>query len=490
MDTSGEAGTGQPWRDTRPGRGVRTTRTTMSDTNPEAPFEDFEVEISDVSPEGSAGGRATIRLSSQTRLSRKARAWRIGMVASAFLLLLVVIVASVPGLRGQVVGLVTRFIPTPTATLTPSADRFYFTAAVPWAAVALDGQAIHLPRIGVDPPLQLGRGRHTLAWRADPFTPQQCVLDVPPTSASSCTIIERVRQGKSGPLASVVALSESLTTLPISQAQLLTQTIQAALTGFSDIVQPGETYLSDVPKAAPVTQPLRATLTMQVETGAATQQSCSLSLFFDLPCVIEGQNCITLCPVPWQDRQTAAAAPAAGDWLAFAVMHSSWDYATLDGQSIASNQPVDSGRAPVVAQPVLLRIGWDGAAWHVQPLFGPEQGAPIITGFTQIADDPACWPAEDFFAGQVFGVFQYRFVSGPNPAVGCLVAGLTSPTPAGATPSADAPVAYWLMRFGILLSVNAQAQRLFPNSPRANDYEQQLAQQLAALPGGLIFTPA
>jgi hypothetical protein len=186
----------------------------------------------------------------------------------------------------------------------------------------------------------------------------------------------------------------------------------------------------------------------------------------------------------------AAAAPAAQDWLAFAVMHSSWDYATLDGQSIASDQPVDSGRAQVVAQPVLLRIGWDGAAWHVQPLFGPEQGAPIITGLTQIADDPACWPAEDFFSGQVFGVFQYRFVSGSNPAAGCLVAGTLDFASAGATPPPPAPVAYWLMRFGILLSVNAQAQNLFPNAPLANDYEQQLAQQLAALPGGLIFTPA
>src|SRR5579885_70959 len=113
MDTSGEAGTGQPWRDTRPGRGVRTTRTTMRDTNPEAPFEDFEVEISDVSPEGSAGGRATIRLSSQTRLSRKARAWRIGMVASAFLLLLVVIVAGVRGLPGQWGGRGKPLIPSP-----------------------------------------------------------------------------------------------------------------------------------------------------------------------------------------------------------------------------------------------------------------------------------------------------------------------------------------------------------------------------------------
>jgi acetolactate synthase-1/2/3 large subunit len=45
-----------------------------------------------------------------------------------------------PGLRTQVVGLVTRFIHTPTAPLASGVDRFYLAADVPWTTVALDGR--------------------------------------------------------------------------------------------------------------------------------------------------------------------------------------------------------------------------------------------------------------------------------------------------------------------------------------------------------------
>lgn len=462
----------------------------MSTSKHEPEPDDFEVEISAVSADDAAPRGTVTRLSLRIRLSRTARAQRIGVVVSAFLVLLVVLLASLPELRNPAVGWVTRFIPTPTATLPPGADRFYLSADVPWTTITLDGQPIQPPRIGIDAPLQLARGHHMLTWRADPFTPQQCSLDVPPTTASSCTITEQIRQGKSGPLASVVALGESLTTLSAYQAHLLSQTIQAALYHFSAIIQPGEAYVNDLGTDTSVTQPLLAMLDMQIETDTDAHQSCSMSLvsLTPPPCAIEDQSCPTLCTVPWQDRQTAAAAPAAQDWLAFAVIHSSWDYATLDGQSIARNQPLNNARAPEVYQPILLQIGWDGSSWQVQPLFGPEQGSPIVVDGVQVADDPGCLAAEDVFSQEIVNFARLHFVSGPNPAVGCLVEGPVRTTPIGTPPPANAPVAYYLVRFGVYLSVNALAHQL-DHWPLADAYEQQLAQELATLPGGLTVTP-
>ncbi|HEY7358947.1 MAG TPA: hypothetical protein VH590_20830 [Ktedonobacterales bacterium] len=158
----------------------------MNDLNPDPLQDHFEVEISDLSSDGTDAPAPATRRVGPTRLSPRARARRVALVASAFLALAVVILASQAATRNQVVGFVQQFIPTPTPTLAPGADRFYIAADVPWITVALDGQPIALPRIGVDAPLRLARGHHLLIWAAEPFQPQQCSLDIPATPASSC----------------------------------------------------------------------------------------------------------------------------------------------------------------------------------------------------------------------------------------------------------------------------------------------------------------
>jgi hypothetical protein len=139
---------------------------------------------------------------------------------------------------------------------------------------------------------------------------------------------------------------------------------------------------------------------------------------------------------------------------------------------------------------VLLRIRWDGRQWHVQPVFGPAQGPPI-TGDDglQLADDPGCVVAEDIFFAESTGYSSVRFISGPNPAAGCLIeAALTSqartPTPVGPE------VEEYLVRFGYMVTVNTLAHLRLMQRPQADEYEQQLARQLAALPGGLTINPA
>lgn len=471
----------------------------MNTPDPEPLPNTFEVEISALpadegdEPEDrqTGAGRAA-----QAPLSPRARARRVALVASAFLVLLVVILGSLPGVRNQVVGVVQSFIPTPTPTLAPGTDRFYIAADVPWTTVTLDGHAIALPRIGSAAPLRLARGRHTLAWTAAPFQPQRCRIDVPYTAAFSCPIIGEARQGTAGPAFLVIGLQESLDTLPASQQQALLQTAQTALSGFSDIVQPGESYFVEPGGDTIIRQPIRATLTMQLATDSDAQQACTISLLAPpgyFPCSIEGQVCTTFCSVPWQERQTAVFGPAAQDWLAFGVIHSSWDFATLNGQSIARDQPPDNGRAPDANQPVLLRIGWDGSSWHVQPLFGPDQGPPVFVSDVQIGDiqvaaDPGCLVAEDIFSEERENYARMRFVSGPNPAVGCLVEATVTSPPGTPTPSA-ASIEYYLVRFGDFLAANDLAHRHMPYYTLADAYEQQLARKLAALPGGLVVTP-
>ncbi|HEY7346756.1 MAG TPA: hypothetical protein VH599_00460 [Ktedonobacterales bacterium] len=465
----------------------------MNDQKQEPASDSFEVEISAI-PAGEADKpdehHPTTRLAPQARLSVRARARRIALVACAFLLLFVVILGGLPDVRNQIVDTVKRFIPTPTPTLAPGADLLYLETDVPWTTITLDGHPLAPPRIGVDAPLRLARGQHVLAWTAEPFQPQQCSITVPSTTESSCpsTLIRAASQGASGQPTSVVSLHESLDTLPATQRQALTQAIQMALSGFSDIVQPGETYVTEQGETT-AKQPIWATLDMQLATDDA-QQACTVNLMKPLsriPCSIEGQDCTILCPVPWQARQTAARAPAALDWLAFAVIRSSWDYATLDGQIIARDQPIDSGAAPVVSQPVLLRIGWDGSSWRVQPLFGPDQGSPVLLRDVQIADDPGCLVAEDNFGQYARGYARTRFVSGPNPAAGCLIEATTRSQPGTPAPASD-QIEEYLVRFGMVLSVNDLAHQRKPHNPLANAYEQRLARQLAALPGGLTVT--
>ena len=177
------------------------------------------------------------------------------------------------------------------------------------------------------------------------------------------------------------------------------------------------------------------------------------------------------------------------EWLALAFITASWDYATGDGHVIVHGQPIDLAGAGSSEYPVLLRIMWNGAGWDVKALIGPDQVPPIVvtSGLphdpstppdkVQLQDNPSCVAARDLL-GAFPANFQMRFVSGPNPATGCLaiVTGSAANTP----PSSHPQVAYFLEHFGILLAINNVAHNLEPQAPLADAYERSLAQQLAS----------
>src|SRR5215469_11876128 len=113
-------------------------------------------------------------------LTPRQRMRRLIVAGSAVLLALLILIVAVPGLGTGADSWLAGFVPTPTATLPPGTDRFYFIASVPDLQLSLDGHPVSpLPRIGTDPPLVLARGPHRLAWQEAPFLPQSCLLSVP-----------------------------------------------------------------------------------------------------------------------------------------------------------------------------------------------------------------------------------------------------------------------------------------------------------------------
>ena len=120
-------------------------------------------------------------------------------------------------------------------------------------------------------------------------------------------------------------------------------------------------------------------------------------------------------------------------------------------------------------------------------MFGPNQGPPILVEGSQVTDDPACLSAEYLFPEDFTTYTQLRFISGPNPAAGCLIEATLAQHAQTPTPT-SMQVEEYLVRFGVVVAVTSQAQRRHRQWPLADAYEQQLARQLATLPGGLSVT--
>src|SRR5256714_1185775 len=329
------------------------------------------------------------------------RLWVLAIVTSSVLLTFLVIPNGFSTAQSITQQVVLKLMPTPAPALPPGYDSFYIDKDIPWAKVFVDGHQMHLPRIGVDEPLKLGRGHHLISWRADPFLPQSCLLSIP----------------------------------------------------FG----------------------------------------------------IDRQDCRQLCSARWKFRLQETAASVASGWFTLAMTRSSWDYATENGRIVARNQPVSLlGPAPG-QQLLLLRIAWDHG-WHVNVLLGPDLGPPIytntkskgvngkyerfLTGSVQVADDPACNVARLFvIRGLAVGpqvgestLAMIRLVSSSNPAIGCLVI-VNSTDETGKTPAAILSPAYYIVRFGLLLTANTVAYLIRPWGPRAHAYELSLVKQLATLPG-------
>lgn len=411
----------------------------------------------------------------------------VGLLALA----LAVVLGTVPGVAEHARYAV--FGPTPTATtpLFPGDDFFYIAPGPSWARVTLDGRHLtSLPAFGTSPPLRLARGAHTLTWHAPPFPDQRCTISVPVrgTPYDTCTV-DRVSIATSGTgqghVSTVnpwlVELFPNLRGLAQQYQADLVHAIETAVGTLtsSTTVQPGEDYAGqDGVQRAQVR--LLATLNLTFDSDADAQAACIFSL--QGYCGYLGQDCRSLCTVPEFDQAPIDASPV---WTVLAGAQEYWQYSAADGSVVDTSSSQGFGPTDV---PVMLTISWDGADWHVATSFtSPTYAFVDITTPDQPAVyAPGCWPLE----GNVgpnglldpiglptdvrYAQLDWTFAPGPVPAAGCAA----SATPSGA----EAPPAYLLNRFGVLLAANPVAQELW-SLPLAAPEEERLASRwLAAAP--------
>jgi len=388
--------------------------------------------------------------------------------------------------------------PTPTPTLIPGENLFYITTSPAWGKISIDGHTIaHLPAIG-STPLTLATGGHTIKWDAPPFSPQQCTIYVPPQGSSggacSTTDVQTVKSGKdTGLQATVVSFTANSSMLPAAQYTALVNATQAFLNSLqaTDTVQPGEQFVDlNAPRSiATASQPLRATLHFRLDTNPNTNTPCIAVNIGGQSCQAVSGGCYSFCNATTIFNQEGA--PTDATWDLYGVVGMSWDYATPGGQVVARDQPYTSDST----NPEYLigfYVSWDGSSWHVtdQPSqsvnFAPTINPPCIP--MQAVVEGSQVEASYFgitanvltsvtLNGQVASLFWGQYAAGENAAAGCL--GAASQTADNtATVTVNAPAAYCLYRFGVLLAANAQAHRYWPNMPVVDAYEQSIVQQL------------
>jgi hypothetical protein len=448
----------------------------MDDSQREDTGDDFQAAVGDVS-QPSTPAESPV----EPQLTRRRHALRLAATLGALFLALLVILDSIPSLRDRAVGVV---FPSPTPTLFSSADLFYLLPSPPGTTVLLDGHSLARLAYPGDPhSLRLPRGHHTLAWRSAtfPFQPLSCTISLPRVPADTCPfVLARMVQllpklvQKNISLSPVIAVHETSDALPLDQFNALTAAIQDALAALrsSAIVQPGEDYYSYQPgqccKPVAATRSLRATL--HVNLAGDLGDPCLFSID---PCWFPGQDCAHICTVPAPVSASTGTTPA---WLAAVLVDLTWEYTTLDGQSIANVAEYGYG-----IQRVVLRITWDGAHWLVVPVTGHQPSLPA-------ADDLTCASALAWFSQgpptyilfpETSNGVDFRYAAGPTPTDGCILRIAATGNPQVQVVAPGAP-ALFLERFGVLLAANDAAHSLWPDLPVADASEQALAQQLAA----------
>jgi hypothetical protein len=284
--------------------------------------------------------------------------------------------------------------------------------------------------------------------------------------------------------------------LPSAQHTTLESAIQAFLHSLqsSDTVQPGEQFLNlTVPHAiATATQPLKATLHFHLDTNLYSTIPCVSTAIPGQSCETQGSGCYSLCDAA--GFFNGSVTPPGKIWDIYRIVQMSWDYATLSGRTIATDQPYTHDSAnPEYLMPFF--VTWNGSKWLVSDqiaLTGPS---------TSLNIPPSCLPLEAELSlgndaqpgdlgiarntltavtinGQVQPLYWEQYASGPNMAAGCLAAATQNLSNPQTPITNSASSVYCLYRFGILLAANAQAHGYWSDLPTTDSYEQHIVQQL------------
>lgn len=464
----------------------------MDDQQQVKPGDDLEVQVTDLGPARQTDGHAQQPVAGSPlapRLTRARRATRLATALGALLLVSLLLLGSFPAVRDSATTFVAPYFPTPTNTLEPGGDLFYFLPDVPWGTVLVDRRPLALvPTLDAGHPLRLALGRHHLEWRAAPFQPVGCDLSVPHNPRDTCPVADRLfspsccsvpRQRLVG---SLIEMHQSLETLPVEQRDALVGVLRDALDASSSsaIILPGEYYYYALPNQigqnAIATQQLRATLNLGLVLGAAQPEPCDVYSPMVQPCHFIGQICQVLCTVLPQDVTNDSAGTGGPVWVAAALIHPNWVYTAPTGVVVAQ----DVSEFGLGVGIIVFRIRWDGTHWHATVVIGHNTGVAI-------SDDTICAPARNWlFQGPLSYLFDFtnpddapRYASSARGADGCAVVVSRYYQP-NTQVIASGPPALFLERFGLLLAANDVAHALWPQAPQADAAEQDLARQLAS----------
>ncbi|MHB8600660.1 MAG: hypothetical protein ACYDER_28125 [Ktedonobacteraceae bacterium] len=459
--------------------------------------DDFEIEIIGLaaSPEepaskstGESGERSDlnetvqltpVHVSLRAKLTRRQRIVRVSGSAIVIIVALLLILNSIVPTH-RLLGLLAGPTPIATATLASNIDHFYLDAGPPWGKLTLDGQPLTFSTLE---PVQFTRGHHQFVWQASPFQPIRCTLSVPVATTDTCkhiTIATQVNGAAS--TAEEVTFYDTLNMLPKTQQTALIQAAQAALDSAQSTttVQPGEQFVHVVGShtTAIATQPLHAILHFSLSVGDPELENAICASYYNSECSSlyrfksqdVTQNCDWFCTDP--DSYTTFTVP--NYWQTLVIAYEYWDFVTLDGHTIATNQPDTTRDLTNSAHLLFLNFIWDGTRW--QATFDALQGGSYNSlGCLAANNELNAMPPP-------VGLDSFGFSVTPAtvPANGCLAIIQSTAASPSSSVEVSPPQAFCLYRFGVLLAANALAHHYWPSMPVANPYEQSLAKRLAA----------
>jgi hypothetical protein len=442
--------------------------------------------------------------SHRTSMQRRLRILTtVGLIFATIVLLL----GSNTAVRSLVKNEFSPFSATPTGTPYPWLKLFYIDAEPLWGTLFVDGHMLkQLPIPGVNPPIQLTTGQHTILWTAVPFEPRQCTFSVPTDvqlDPHKCllTVMSFVAPSHSAGLsyhapiiASVIEFYPSLSNLSTSQRALLLRAAQTALDTKSatTILQKGALYTIGGAKNQAMTvaqEPLKARIHIVLDTNPA--HAC-VGLSSGGGCNSVGGSCFLFCDANYFPGFALAPgfSQSSHDWYAYVMTHTAWDYTTVDGKAVALSQPDASTPLLQAAADqdgfsymTLLHFTWDGKQWQAS-LFSPAYPQIDIPDFTPsltaigFSLNPICTTTWDELnrdglyriVGQVNQLANWRFISGSDASMGCLAIDTASG-------------AYFWHRFGVTMAANSAAYRIEPALPHATTdaSSQTIIQQLVSL---------
>ncbi|GAC1618763.1 MAG: hypothetical protein NVS4B9_09280 [Ktedonobacteraceae bacterium] len=442
--------------------------------------EDNEIEIVDLSTirKGDATEVAgSRRISLSARYSPGQRRHQL-LISGSIIATLLLILIGISPVRDLVIG--SLFPPAPGGPAREvGQDAFFYLQTIPaWGKWYLDDkQLTRVPVFSDEKPLRIAAGKHTLAWRAEPFQELSCTLLVPPDLAHQTCHTRRQGENAFASSSNVVSLPvpPSIAQLPQAQRQALLQATRNYLDTFqsSETVHPGEMYRYNTAGAAHLArQAMQARLHFQLDTDTSAPARCGgPQLGPACTNAANGSDCRLFCTLAWSERDTP---DRLASWDVGVVTRPSWEYVAPGQQTDSeAGRPENQGDQ----QFTTLHITWQQNAWHVTA--HPQGDSPF--------DDPNCiavvskipniLPLGRASGGDEGQQIVRNFTSGSDRAMGCLATARVEKT---ANPGQPPIVshAYFLWRFNVLLAVNDEAHQLWPDLPLSGPAGKSIVQEI------------